>query len=636
MIRIKKLYVFLLQSYLPLFVMTFLICSFVLLMQFLWKYIDDLVGKGLEVSVLAELFVYAFLSMVPLALPLAILLASLMVFGSLGERLELTAIKSAGVSLLKIMSPLVIFVVLISIFAFFFQNNILPKTQVKMWTLLYSMRHKSPELDIPEGAFYNQITGFNMYVNSKNRDTGMLYDVMIYDVSKGYGSANIIVADSGKLTMMEDKQHLLFKLYQGEAFEDLKDGSVQKGENMLYRRESFDAKDVLITFDASFNRIEDGAMGGHYMGKNLTELGYTVDSVSARVDSVGSEYGKILMRQPLFNVPNVNYVVRNGKREEQPHKEIVLAEALNVDSLLSGATVQFKRTFVSGALGKAKRQKQDIEYKSYAIKSERQTIRNHKIEMQKKFTLSFACLIFFFIGAPLGAIIRKGGLAVPIVVSILMFIIYYIIDNSGYKLAQNGTWAVWQGVWLSSAVLFPLGVFLTSRAAKDSAVFNADVYRNFFTKLFGVHEMRNVEFKEIILDDVDSNCAVERLSGLKLEANAFLTKYNKRQSYKKYWTNGYTRVDINALSEKIEETVEYLSNSDNRIIVNKLMDFPILRRLLLYHPTRYKWVSWTAMILFPLGGLVYLIGIKQQARLKIEINTVVKVSDELIKMYENK
>ncbi|MFI3240797.1 MAG: LptF/LptG family permease [Bacteroidales bacterium] len=632
MVRIKKLYLFILKSYLPLFAMTFLICSFVLLMQFLWKYIDDLVGKGLEVSVLAELFVYAFLSMVPLALPLAILLASLMVFGSLGERLELTAIKSAGVSLLKIMSPLVIFVASISIFAFFFQNNILPKTQVKMWTLLYSMRHKSPELDIPEGAFYNQITGFNMFVESKNRETGMLYDVMIYDVSKGYGSANIIVADSGKLTMMEDKQHLMFKLYQGEAFEDLKDGSVQKGENMMYRRESFDTKDVLITFDASFNRIGDEAMGGHYMGKDLKELSHTIDSVTVRVDSISGGYGEILRKQPLFGLPYNNYIVRNGKRVELPRNEFTLTNPLNVDSLIKGETVQFERSFVSGALSRAKRQKQDLEYKSYSIKNDKSTIRNHKIEMQKKFTLSFACLIFFFIGAPLGAIIRKGGLAVPIVVSVLMFIIYYIIDNSGYKLAQNGTWAVWRGVWLSSYVLFPLGVFLTLRAAKDSAVFNADVYRNFFTKLLGVHEMRNVLFKEIIIDDVDCKVALEKLSDLDIDAENFLTKYKTRQSYMKYWLNGYDRADINKLYDKIEDTVEYLSNSDNRIIVNKLMDFPILRKLLLYHPTSYRWVAWTLIVIFPIGGLGYLIGTRQQSKLKLEIKTVSKVSNELINM----
>ena len=219
--RIKRLYLFVLQTFLPLFLMTFFICLFIVLMQFLWRYIDDLVGKGLDVAVIAELFFYAALTMVPLALPLAILLASLMAFGNLGEHFELTAMKSAGVSLIRVMSPLIIFLTFVSVGAFFFQNNVLPKAQVKMWSLLLSMRQKSPELDIPEGVFYDQITGYNLFVKNKDRETGILREMMIYDVSKGYnGYANIIVADSGKLSMTTDKKYLYLQLYSGESFED--------------------------------------------------------------------------------------------------------------------------------------------------------------------------------------------------------------------------------------------------------------------------------------------------------------------------------------------------------------------------------------------------------------------------------
>ena len=187
MIRIKRLYLFVLQTFLPLFLMTFFICLFIVLMQFLWRYINDLVGKGLDISVIAELFCYAAISMVPMALPLSILLASLMAFGNLGEHFELTAMKSSGVSLLKVMSPLIVFLSFVSVGAFFFQNDVLPKAQVKMWSLLFSMRQKSPELDIPEEAFYDQIQGYNLFIKKKNRDTGMMYDMMIYDVSSGYG-----------------------------------------------------------------------------------------------------------------------------------------------------------------------------------------------------------------------------------------------------------------------------------------------------------------------------------------------------------------------------------------------------------------------------------------------------------------
>lgn len=254
MLRIKRLYLFMLQSFLPLFLMTFFICLFIVLMQFLWRYIDDLVGKGLDVSVIAELFFYAALTMVPMALPLAILLASLMTFGNLGEQFELTAMKASGVSLIKSMRPLIVLMVLVAIGAFFFQNNVLPVAQTKMWTLLYSMRQKSPELDIPEKEFYDQITGFNIYVNDKDRETGILRQLLIYNVDKGADNATIIYADSGKMSITDDKEHLFLTLWNGEQFENLREQGLSSN-NVPYRRESFTDKEVMITFDANFTQI---------------------------------------------------------------------------------------------------------------------------------------------------------------------------------------------------------------------------------------------------------------------------------------------------------------------------------------------------------------------------------------------
>ena len=225
MLGIKRLYLFMLKSFVPLFVMTFFICLFIVLMQFLWRYIDDLVGKGLGIDVIAELFFYAALTMIPMALPLAILLASLMTFGNLGEQFELTAMKASGISLLKVMRPLIILMVAVAVGAFFFQNYMLPVAQTKMWTLLFSMRQKSPELEIPEGVFYDQIPGYNLFVERKNRDTGTLYDLMIYDISRGFDNASIILADSGRMAMAEDKRHLFLKLWQGESFENIREQS---------------------------------------------------------------------------------------------------------------------------------------------------------------------------------------------------------------------------------------------------------------------------------------------------------------------------------------------------------------------------------------------------------------------------
>lgn len=618
-----------LQTFLPLFIMTFFICLFIVLMQFLWKYIDDLVGKGLDVGIIAELFFYAALTMIPLALPLAILLASLMVFGNLGEKFELTAMKAAGVSLIKIMGPLIVFVGFISVGAFFFQNDVLPKAQVKMWTLLYSMRQKSPELDIPEGTFYEEIQGYNIYIKSKNIDTGMLHNMMIYDVSAGFGTANIIVADSGKLSFTEDRKHLFLKLYSGESFEDLKNSGPQTS-GMLYRRENFSNKEILIPFDANFNKLDESTMKNQYIGKNIKELKHTIDSVNVRLDSIGGTYATLLKRNPYFGVPKEVTVMKNGTPELVPNREVLMSHPIKVDSLINTGSIASRRSIVSMAISKAMRLKQDYEFKGYAMTDDLKTIRRHDIELQKKFTLAIACLIFFFIGAPLGSIIRKGGLAIPIVVSVLLFVIYYIIDNTGLKMAKEGIWEVWEGIWLSTAILAPLGIFLTYKAVHDSAVFNPDAYRNLITKILGKQEMRNLSVKELIIDDINPNIGIEKIERLKQECNDFLTTNKKMQNYLQYWKVGYSRKSIYALSDELEGVVTYLSNSNDILVINKLMDYPIIRRLFFYHPTNYNWLAWIAIILFPIGITGYLIGLKHQEFLKRDVRVVLNVSDELI------
>ncbi|WP_301383362.1 LptF/LptG family permease, partial [uncultured Duncaniella sp.] len=486
MIRIKRMDTFILQSFLPLFVMTFCICLFIVLMQFLWRYIDDLVGKGLGVDVISELFFYAALTMVPMALPLAILLASLMIFGNLGENFELTAMKASGISLLRTMAPLIVLMVLIAAGAFFFQNNVLPIAQTKMYTLLYSVRQKSPELEIPEGVFYDQIPGYNLFIEHKNRDTGVLYDMMIYDVSRGFENSSIILADSGKMSFTADKTHLFLELWSGESFENLKDAATGM-KNVPYRRETFDVKEIMVTFDSNFNRMDEQGMRNQYVGKNMAELRATIDSVQQRVDSLGMEYSNSLRETPHMNI--MPYRISSdttGTRIRTPNPSVKMARAMDVDSVFRGSSSGVGINYLQTALAKSQRNKQEYEYRSLTMADDTRTIRRHSIELMKKFTLSFACIIFFFIGAPLGAIIRKGGLGTPLVISVFLFIFYYIIDNMGYKLARDGKWPVWQGMWLSAAVLLPLGIFFTYKAVNDSAVFNKDAYLNFFRRFFGV------------------------------------------------------------------------------------------------------------------------------------------------------
>ena len=633
MFKVKRLYLFILETFLPLFFMTFFICLFIVMMQFLWRYIDDMVGKGLDIAIIAELFCYAALTMVPLALPLSILLASLMVFGNLGEHFELTAMKASGVSLLKIMSPLIILIGGVSVGAFFFQNDVLPKANVKMWTLLFSMRQKSPELEIPEGAFYDQIKGYNLFVKSKNKDTGMLYDMMIYDVSKGYGYANVIVADSGKLSFTEDKKHLFLQLYNGESFEDMNDNrTVAKKGNALYRRESFGLKEIMIPFDATFNRMDDETMRNQYVGKNLAELRHTIDSVNVKVDSIGNTIALHFLREPVCGAPIRKRVVVDGKNKEVPMSVSSIVKPMDLDSIFVEIEKNKRKKYIEEAKIKASNLKQDFEYRGYALEESKMTIRRHQIEMQKKFTLSFACLVFFFIGAPLGAIIRKGGLGTPIVISVLLFIVYYIFDNMGYKMARDGHWDVWKGMWLSSAVLLPLGIFFTYKAVNDSAVFNPDAYLNLFRKITGMHQVRHVEMKELVMDDVVPAEAIVKISELKFECSKFLEDYRKKQSYLKYWAGGYPEAVREALNNKLEEVVSYMSNSKEQLIINKVADFPVLRDLLFYQPVKSQKLGIAIAIVFPIGVVGYLVGLSCQKTYKQELKQTIKVCDELLVM----
>lgn len=474
-----------LQTFLPLFVMTFGICLFIVLMQFLWRYIDDMVGKGLSIPILGEMFFYAGLSLFPLALPLSILLSSLMTFGNLGERLELLAMKSAGVSLEHIMRPLVITIAFISVGAFFFQNNVMPVAQVKLYSLLYSIRQKSPELDIPEGVFYRDITGFNVYVKKKEK-SGLLRDVMIYDYSKGFNRTSVIVADSGRLKTSADKMFLVLSLSGGEAFENIEDGGGSgKKTYVPYQRESFSTKEILIEFDANFSRTDESLLANQYIGKKLNDLQTYIDSMDVRLDSI-----KAINAKSVYDM-SYRKTFSPVKKEAESDAAAVLAEetadlpaekavkpagTVDFDSLYLAKPAGEQAALLVRAKSSAESVKADYYFKAATQGDEAYKLRRHKTEWHKKFTLSFACMVFFFIGAPLGAIIRKGGLGVPVVISVILFIFYYIVDNIGFKMARDGIWQAWEGMWLSSAVLAPLGVFLTYKAVNDSVILNPDTY----------------------------------------------------------------------------------------------------------------------------------------------------------------
>ena len=574
MIRVKRLYRYMLRSYVPLLLMTFFICLFIVLMQFLWRYIDDLVGKGLSIDVIGELFFYAALTMVPMALPLAILLASLMIFGNLGEKFELTAMKASGISLLKVMSPLIILISFIAVGAFFFQNNVLPVAQTKMWTLLYSMRQKSPELEIPEGVFYTQIPGYNFYVESKDRDSGTLFNMMIYDVSRGFDNARVILADSGHLKSADDKAHLFLQLYNGEQFENLRESGAYSQSSQPYRSENFDLKEILLAFDANFTRMDEAGMRNQYVGKNMTQLQATIDSVGLRVDSIGAVYAKEIKERPYINVTPVSTRLVNGKAVEEVRIPYPAASvrSYNIDSVFY-ADLHRTRNYLTGAIRRVQTIKQEYEFRSFVMEEDRATIRRHGIEMHRKFTLSFACLVFFFIGAPLGAIIRKGGIGTPLVISVLLFIFYYIIDNTGFKFARDGKTAVWEGVWLSSFVLLPLGVFLTYKAMRDSAVLNGDAYKNFFRRLRGL-QRRELELKQYAMEDVTPARAMASLRPMLDACTEVKELWDALPFYRKAFYTIRRFKPFDMLAERMNSLIDFLANSKNPHTIQLINNYP--------------------------------------------------------------
>lgn len=616
---IKRLHWLVLKSFLPLFAMTFFIVLFIVLMQFLWKYVDDLVGKGLDISVIGELFFYAAVSMVPMSLPLAILLASLMTFGNFGERFELTAMKASGISLVRVMMPLIVLVGAISIGAFFFQNDVLPRAQVKMWTLLFSIKQKSPETEIIPGVFNDQIPGYNVFVREKDQATGMLRGVMIYDVSQGGENATILVADSAQLALTRDKRYMFLHLYRGEQFENLRE-QLPGDQNVPFRREEFRDKQVLIPFDVNFNRMDDNQMRKQYVGKNIAELRQTIDSVSGKVDSIGDIYATELRMERYGGVSNV---IDAGTLQPAKYQPVAMPRDVpDVDSLLQAMPPQKANEILDASRRAALQKGGEYEFKSLNMAEEKKSIRRHEIELVKKFTLSVACLIFFFIGAPLGAIIRKGGIGTPLVISVLLFLVYYIIDNTGYKMARDGRWPVYVGMWISTAVLAPLGIFATYKAMNDSVLFSRDAYMRWIRRIFGLRQKRGSAFKEVIINDVDITLAGQMLASLDARAGRLLRRISGPMGYVRYWLAGVNTDLVKRVALDTDVLVDYLSDSRDARVVQKLQDYPVVTSLWLYRPAPRRWMAWTAIVLFPLGLTVWLLGNVALRRLRSEMKTI--------------
>ena len=622
MLRIKKLDIFVLKSFLLLFAGTFFICLFIFMMQFLWRYVDELVGKGLEIKVLAQFFFLSALTLIPLSLPLAILLAALMTFGNFGERYELLSMKAAGIPLLRIMQPVILFCVLLGLTSFFFQNVVGPKAQKELWTLIVSMKQKSPEVDIPEGVFYSDIDGYNIYVKQKDRETGILKDVLIYNFSDGFENAHIIWAAEGKLELTADKQHLYLHLYNGEQFENLK-SQAGLSRNVPYRRETFREKHTLIQFDTQFNMVDGNFLNRRSDIKNMNEITHAIDSLTAYADSLGRSMHNDIM-QSTYKAPILSKSDSVKIQEEK-------LSVINIDSVFNTLTSAEKLKTLSTCENRLSSLSSDWSMKSYLTKETDANIRGHRSDWHKKITLSLACIIFFFIGAPLGAIIRKGGLGMPVVLSVLIFILYYIIDSGATRVAKSGEMNIILGTWMSTLVLAPLGGFLTYKSNKDSVVFNIDVYIAFFRKLLGIRQSRHIFKKEVIIHTPDYADVVNRLEAISRQCQDYANKHKLLgpPNYFQIFTNNEHDDAIREISLQMENLIEELSNSKDNILLNMLNKYPYLS--VKAHKSLFdnRWLNLIFGIIVPAGLLVWLNIWRYRVRLDKDLKVILKTNEEL-------
>jgi len=468
----KKLDNFIIRSFIGPFFVTFFLVLFILALQFLWIYIDELVGKGLGLGVIFEFLGWAACTLIPMALPLATLLASIMTLGGLGERNELLAMKAAGIPLQRILSPLIVVSALISVGAFFASNNLIPVSYNKIYTLREDIAKTKEEIKIPTGTFYDGIDGYVLRIERMD-SKDMMYGIIIYDHNDRNGNVNVTLADSGRMSITPDKKNLTFDLHHGCSYQE-KNRMNYRDTTAELSRVSFDRQVVIISLeDYTFSRSSEDQFGNEVMSKNLKRLRHDRDSL-------GSGYDSLLVIQ-IDRLTNTGALEFMHQLTDSTFLTANAGRGLSVDSIFVEVPLQDQLVIYQNALSNIPVFIDQIENCVREDYRYVDPLRRTDIESYRKFALSIACLIFFFIGAPLGAIIRKGGFGTPVIVSIAFFLIYYVIDISGKKLAMEGSLTPLAGTFISSAVLLPIGIFLTSKSTRDSTIFNLDSYKAFFT-----------------------------------------------------------------------------------------------------------------------------------------------------------
>ena len=624
--RIKRLDTFILGKFLQLFVGAFFICLFVFVMQFLWRYVDDLVGKGLTLDVLGQFFWHVSVYLVPTSLPLAVLLASLITFGNMGENLELLSMKAAGVPLVRVMRPILLLIIPLSAFVFYFQNEISTNAQKQLRALLVSIKIAQPAVEIPEGVFYN-MRDFNLYVVKKNAQTGMLYNTIIYKMDQGFDRAQIVLADSAKIEMTADKMHMILTLWSGEQFQNLKteDVNVFKSESVPYDRETFMYKQLLIDFDSNFNQLEANELAFMPQAKNWTALANFIDSMNLQIDSAAlassSDYaGRALPTTKAFT-----------RKDSLATLRALSHVKLNFDSLVAKIPKEKMERARNRTASTLQSFSTEMTWRNEAVEDQEYFVRKHEVEWHQRITLALACLLFFFVGAPLGAIIRKGGLGMPTIISVGIFILYYIINTSGMKMARDGSINMVVGMWMSTFILTPAGAYLTFMANRDSVVFNLDAYLAFLRRLLGFRTKRHLFRKEVIITPPDVTADLQLAQSIRQEAEDY------RQTKRLWLAPNYfrlffrTRPDqrMEQLSDRIEELVEDLANTRDMHVLDTLNRVPFIYAHAHTTPFSRQWINYVFGVLFPLGLIIWVRAWRFRLRLARDLRQTIKCMTKL-------
>jgi len=672
------------MSFLGPFAMTFFIVLFLLLMQFLWRYIDELVGKGLGIEIIGEFLMYASAGLVPLALPLAVLLSSLMTFGNMGEFYELTAIKASGISLQRVMLPVVALVIIISGFSYFFANSVVPISNLKMRTLRLDVKKLNPDVSITEGVFNKGIENYIIRVSKKDPVKNLLYDIKIYDHSGPRGNLDVTIADSGRMKMTADKRNMIITLWNGSKYTEEDEGRRKKNKRYPHRLLKFREQNIIIAMSGfELTRSDEKIFKSSYQMLNTEQLKHAGDSIKQSIYYYSRVFSEDLIRTGFFKLNNKPKYNRPPERElshsRSPEVQRALArraatqarsdlgtmntvpadtaDSAEIQQVIPGISLKistFDSLYASFSLDEQQKFLKDASHNvassqflvvtaAERMEYEIKKLRKHEIEWHRKFTLSFACLIFLFIGAPLGAIIRKGGLGLPTVISTLLFILYYIISLMGQKFVEESLLTSFEGMWLSSFILIIAGIFLTYQATNDSAILNIDTYLNWVREKTGLREgillekkshiIGKFELIEIPRDHVQKDFTIISEQALRCIEKLKIDGRWSNLAKKSFENTGYFYL--------LEFGVHYNSFIDQLILSKwfripyfekRLTEFPLISGRITSSIFTRKIFRWGALIIFPIA-IIRIIHLKVKIhRLRKNLKQVADLSAGMINL----